>query len=195
MRRLPKRHRGVTLIELVMFIVLVGIAFGALVLAMNTFTRSSADPLTRKQALAIAESLLDEVELMPFTYCDPDDANASTATSSGACASLPEALGPETQGGTPETRYSTSIPFDNVNDYNGFSMTPVATNGVRDISNAVVSGLGSYSASVQVTTAGTELGIADNTAALRITVTVTPPNGDAIVLQGYRTRYAPQTAQ
>ena len=33
------------------------------------------DPALRRQALAIAESVLDEVQLMPFTFCDPDDAN------------------------------------------------------------------------------------------------------------------------
>src|SRR5207302_2251038 len=71
------RQRGATLVELVVFIVLVSIALVSLVTAMSQFTRYSTDPLIRKQALAIAESLLDEIMLMPFTFCDPDDAHAS----------------------------------------------------------------------------------------------------------------------
>ena len=61
-----------------MFIVIVGVAAGGILMVFANTTRASADPLIRKQALAIAESLLEEIRLMPFTFCDPDDANAST---------------------------------------------------------------------------------------------------------------------
>ncbi len=73
------RHRqlGISLIELIMFIVIVSVALAGILLVLNVTTKSSADPLVHKQALAIAESLLEEVELMPFTYCDPDDVNAA----------------------------------------------------------------------------------------------------------------------
>jgi len=187
------RQRGLTLVELVLFIVLTGIAFGALLLAINQFVRGSADPLIRKQALAIAESLMDEVSLMPFTFCDPDDANSSTATSSavgaGGCATTSEdtAIGAEAG----EARGSTSTPFDNVSDYNGFSMS-----GIRSIEApaVVISGLGGYSASVTVAQAGADLTL-PAAEVLRITVTVTPPSGDAVVLDGYRARYAPRTSQ
>jgi MSHA pilin protein MshD len=68
--------------------------------------------------------------------------------------------------------------------------------GIRDIGapNAVISGLGSYNALITVAQAGADLGLpaAD---VLRITVTVTPPAGDAVVLDGYRARYAPRTSQ
>ena len=202
MRLTPRKHGGVTLVELVMFIVLMGIAFGALTLALSQFTRASADPLIRKQALAIAESLLDEVALMPFTFCDPDDANSSTATNStvgdpNGCATLSEdtsgvpplgatgPLGPEAG----ESRGGAATPFDNVSDYNGFSMNPIL-----DISNTSVGGLSGYTARVDVTQAGTDLGLAA-AEAVRVKVTVTPPSGDAIVLDTYRTRYAPRTSQ
>ena len=48
--------------------------------------RHSADPIVRKQALAIAESLLLEIEQQAFTWCDPQDANVVTATSAAGCA-------------------------------------------------------------------------------------------------------------
>lgn len=181
------RERGVTLIELVMFIVIISIAVVGSLLVMNLITARSADPLVRKQALAIAESLLEEVELMPFTYCDPNDMNAASAVSTAGCtAGLSQDV---ITGPTPntETRYSAADPFDNVADYAGFSMAPI-----NDMTNTALAGLGSYSASVAISRAGVALlGGADDGAALRITVTVTGPDGVPVVLDGYRTRYAP----
>jgi MSHA pilin protein MshD len=180
-----RANRGVTLVELIVFIVIVGVAMAGLFAAFNTITAASADPQVRKQALAIAESLMDEVALMPFTYCDPDDALAPTAGSSGACGT-PEVIGVE--GG--ETRYDPPGPrFDNVSDYNGFAMS----SGIKDINEVAITGLGAYSASISVANAGTELGLAANDEALRITVTVTGPGSVSTTLEGYRTRYAPNT--
>jgi len=184
------RQRGISLIELIMFIVIVSVALAGILTVMNVTTRASADPLIRKQALAIAESLLEEVELMPFTYCDPDDpaAGLDTTVDTTACTAPAggEALGPEAG----ETRYSAISPFDNVNDYHGFAMS--GPNGIRDISDAPVSGLlDGYSASVAVAPAS--LGVIAAADALLITVTVTGPDNVPIVVDGMRTRYAPRT--
>ena len=73
------RERGLTLIEIIVFIVVVGIALTAILLVMNGSAARSSDPLVRKQALAIAEGLLEEVQSMPFTYCDADDAHVASA--------------------------------------------------------------------------------------------------------------------
>src|ERR1035437_5893435 len=92
---------GFTLIELVLFIAIIGIAVAGVLIAYDYAARGSADPVVRKQALAIAEALLEEIQQMPFTYCDPDDPAVSTATSAAGCAT-PEAMGPEAG----ESRYS-----------------------------------------------------------------------------------------
>ena len=177
------RQHGLSLVELVIFMVVVGAALAGVLRVFVQATASSADPLLRRQALAIAESLLEEVQLMPLTFCDPDDANVETATSSAGCASQAEALGPE--GG--ETRFTTPQ-FDNVSDYHGYSMT-----GVVDITNTAVAGLSGYSASVTV--APSALGsIGAGGDVLRISVSVTAPGGISIVLDGYRSRHAPNAA-
>jgi MSHA pilin protein MshD len=191
----PERARGVTLIELVVFIVIVGVAVAGLFAAFNTITAASADPQVRKQVLAIAESLMEEVQLMPLTYCDPDDANAATAASTAGCAVASNnedlVIGPENcPGASCETRYSTTTPFDNVSDYNGFAMS----SGIQDITGATIAGLGAYSASISIARAGLALGLPLDGDALRITVTVSyAPSGVSTTLEGYRTRYAPNT--
>jgi MSHA pilin protein MshD len=197
-------ERGISLIELIMFIVIVSVALAGILLVMNVTTKSSADPLVHKQALAVAESLLEEVELMPFTYCDPDDLTAATAASAvvgaGACTATVEAIGPETG----ETRYTTT-PFDNVNDYNGCQMNTVTANagcdttgtgGIRDINNNAIGPTTGYRASIAVAAqAVTGIAALDGNGtpqALLITVTVTGPDNVPVVLEGIRTRYSPK---
>jgi len=187
------RHRqsGISLIELIMFIVIVGAALAGILLVMNVTTSGSSNPVIHKQALAIAESLIEEVELMPFTICDPNDTNAATANTSADCtggtngpndeSKLP--LGPEAG----ESRGSLTQPYDNVSDYNGFSMAGAA---ITDIAGNPIGLVGNYSASVVVGTAGCA-GIAFPNA-LAITVTVTGPDNQPVVLDGCRTRYAPR---
>jgi MSHA pilin protein MshD len=186
-------QRGISLIELIMFIVIVSVALAGILLVMNTVTRGSADPLIHKQALAIAESMLEEVELMPFTFCDPDDpvAGLDTTLDTTFCTAPAggEAIGPESA----ETRYHLTTPYDNVNDYNGFSMPAGA---ILDITTANT-GLNGYTLKRIVIAPVALSGIAATDASgtpqvLLITVTVTGPDNVDVVVQGYRTRYSPR---
>ncbi|NOT12631.1 MAG: prepilin-type N-terminal cleavage/methylation domain-containing protein [Methylococcaceae bacterium] len=88
------RHRfqeGVTLIELILSMVIISIAVVGIFSVINLTTRHSADPVVNYQAIAIAESYMDEILLQ--AYADPDGINAG------------------------ETRAS----FDDVSDYNGLT--------------------------------------------------------------------------
>jgi MSHA pilin protein MshD len=195
------RQHGLTLIELIIFIVVVGVAVVGVLLALQVTVRSSADPVIRKNMLAIAEALLEEVQLQPFTYCDPDDANAATAQSAvvgaSGCSTTVEAFGPETMGGATEVRTSNTVPFDNVNDYHALTLGGAASS-VTSLTGAALAPVG-YSASIAVTSdsaAGSALGPAGlqvpAAALLRITVTVAR-GSESLVLEGYRTRYAPNS--
>lgn len=66
-----KKHTiGFTLIELVIFIVIVSVAVVGILSVMNTVVKSSADPMVRKQSIALADSILEEILLKQ--YVDPD---------------------------------------------------------------------------------------------------------------------------
>jgi MSHA pilin protein MshD len=179
------------MIELMVFIVVVGVAVTGVLSVYSSTSRTSVDPMVRKQALAVAESLLDEVLSKPYTYCDPDDANADTATGAfvgvDGCNATVETIGPETAQG--ETRYSNTTPFDNVNDYDGFFMD-ASTTGINDLTGTPIPGLVAYTALVSVQDAGAFNGIPAGETLLVI-VTVTGPGNHSISLSGYRTRYAP----
>jgi len=67
-----------TLIELVMAIVIIGVGVAGVMATFSTVVRGSADPLIRKQMLTIADEMMEEIALKPF----PVAANAAPA----ACA-------------------------------------------------------------------------------------------------------------
>jgi MSHA pilin protein MshD len=178
-------QRGLTLIELIIFIVIVTVALTGVLVVLNITTKSSADPLVRKQMLTIAEGVLEEVQMQAFTWCDPNDPGAATATSAAGCTG--GALGANDQLKLPltftvgETRASALSPFDNVADYNGAVISSTITG------SAFPSG---YSATVEV--AQEALGGIAASAVLRISVTVNK-GSETFLLEGYRARYAPNS--
>jgi MSHA pilin protein MshD len=123
-----KSHRGFSLVEMVVFIVIVTTAIAGVIGALAFMSGHSADPLARKQAIAIAESLMQEIQQMPFTFCDPDDPNASTANSAADCTTSQANLGGPSPAG--ESRYGAANPFDNVADYGGFTMPGGGCTGI-----------------------------------------------------------------
>ncbi len=207
--RLPSQARGMTLIELLVFIVVVSVGLLGILSVINYVTRSNTDPLVQKQCLAIAEALLEEVEMQPFTYCDPADAQAATATSATkdgtGCSTTVQGLGPANG----EQRGSSTNPFNNVPDY--YATDATAKDGVYTLASPIpdLTGTGAspagYSATIQLipealgpteaqitSAAPTSATNASAMNVLRIRVTVT--NGAAsVTLEGYRTRYAPTT--
>lgn len=188
----PNKQHGFSLVELVVFIVIVTTAIAGVIGALAFMSGHSADPMARKQALAIAESLMQEIQQMPFTFCDPDDANASTASSEGDCTNPQNSSGPTPTG---ESRYSATNPFDNVADYGGFTMPGGGCSGICRIgSSTAIAGLSAYAASVAITQVGGSGSFATipASAALQIVVTVTGPANTTIKLTGYRIRYAPR---
>lgn len=188
--RRPWRHaRGLSLIEMIVFIMIVAIALTALLSVMMYTTRHSVDPLRRKQAVMIAESLLEEVQLAKFTFCQPDTDNADTAASSAACANgLAEGWGPSA---------GSARPFFNINDYVSAANQASAAfdaGGRLAYASGAPMPLAGYSARLTITPQSLGGIAAGGTSAdvdvLRIRVEVSYP-GETIVLDGYRTRYAP----
>jgi MSHA pilin protein MshD len=95
MTRLKQSERGFTLIELVIFIVAVGVGVAGILSVYTTSIKSSADPLVRKQALSIAESLLEEI--VSKEYANPSGGYTGTSRSL----------------------------YDDVDDYNGYATTGI----------------------------------------------------------------------
>ncbi|HTY03730.1 MAG TPA: prepilin-type N-terminal cleavage/methylation domain-containing protein [Rhodocyclaceae bacterium] len=61
-----RRSRGMTLLELILAIVVIGVGLAGVLVAFNQAVLHSADPMVRKQMLAIAEEMMEEITLKPF---------------------------------------------------------------------------------------------------------------------------------
>jgi MSHA pilin protein MshD len=188
-----KSERGFTLIELIIFIVVVGVGVAGILSVYTTSIKSSADPLVRKQAFAIAESLLEEI--VNKEYCDPDSVEIGTEAKPirpPVCycdpnlSLTPDPLNPtlrctripQVHSGTDNE--ASRVSFDDVEDYNGYTTT-----GILDASGASISGLSNYSIAPAVQVSTTTLG---GVSVKQIVVSVKGPQG-AISLTGYRGNY------
>ena len=75
---LAARQRGFTLIELIIFIVIVGVALAGILTVMNQVVSRSADPMLTKQAVALADSVMEEV--LQKAYNNPDGVSTGDRT-------------------------------------------------------------------------------------------------------------------
>jgi len=160
---LPRSQGGVSLIELIVFIVIISVALAGVLSVFNLAGGKSADPLVRKQALAAAEAMLEEV--LGKDFANPAGGfNPAVPGSPGLLAERPS--------------------FDDVADYN---MTGAWNWNLRTLVNAD-SGFDRVELqlySIQIAVGALVL---NGVAGQQVTVTVTGPTGP-VVLSGFRTNY------
>jgi MSHA pilin protein MshD len=59
-------QHGFTLVEMLLAIVVLGVGIAGVMLAFSVAVRGSADPLVQHQMLAIAEEMMEEIQLKPY---------------------------------------------------------------------------------------------------------------------------------
>lgn len=167
-------QRGVTLVELIIFIVVVSIGVAGVLIAFNTAVQSSADPMLNKQALRLAESTMQEVLQKSYQNDAADAANTS------ATLGCTPSTTPSCRANNPTDRPN----YNDVDDYNGYSQS-----GVTTMDGAVtVTNLAAYSVSIAVDKVSATLGAIAAPDVKKITVTVSG-KGQTLSLIGYRSNY------
>ena len=118
-----RRQSAFTLIEIIVTIIVIGIAGTALLSVFTNMIRGSADPVIQQQATTIAEAYLEEIMLR--AYDDPQVAESGAAEAG-------------------ETRPT----YDDVQDYNSLGTTQV-----RDQNDNPIAALSDYQVTVAVNAA------------------------------------------
>jgi MSHA pilin protein MshD len=88
-----RRQRGLSLIELIIAIVVLSVGLVLLLIPISNVTRRSGDPLITKQATAIAEAVLEEIELKPFNNFAGDFAGPYTCANRAQFDAVPDYQG------------------------------------------------------------------------------------------------------
>ena len=159
-------QRGVTLIELIVFIVVISVGLAGVLSVFNVVVKNSTDPLILKQAFAVADALLEEVLLKDF-------ANPSGGYVPSLC---------------PAPATCNRALFDDVQDYHYATF--------QDASNisgtAIFDPASRYQTKVEVTqpsmpgTAGLSVAVGD---VHKVIVTVKAPDSTEYSVTGYRYNY------
>ena len=166
---------GFTLLEVLVTLVVIGIAATSIMGVFISTVRTSADPLIQQQAIAIAEAYMEEIQSkkfcqdvsVPMTLPPPQPIPACVTETGGAEAG--------------ESRST----FNDIQDYNDSSVDGT----IKDQNDAVISGLAGYAIDVVVSAA--ELGGITQASgnAMRIDITVSHAAIDPISLSGFRANY------
>lgn len=159
---LRRRHQfGLSLVEVIIFVVIVSVGVVGLMSTMNVSLKHSADPMLRKQAVAMAEAIMDEVLAKDFANPAGGFTEADFVNCSGR------------------------LQYDDVADYNCFGGAPATAviGGNVTLGAAPIAALAAYTAIVNVAPVVVS-GVAMN----RVTVTVTG-GAEPIQLFGYRANY------
>jgi len=163
------RQSGVTLVELIITIVVLGIAIAGVVGAFAVISGRSADPLNQTRAITLSQLYMDEILTRYYDESTPVG-GGKVPSAEVDCASA----GPDG-----ETRPT----FDDADDYNGLADAPPA-----DSSGTSLSGYGGFSVSVSVACAGSEVSVAEEDAK-RVDITVTDPSGQDWLFTAYRANF------
>lgn len=152
-------QNGVTLVELIIAIVVLSVTLTGIFTVSIYANKHSADPMIHQQAISIAQSFIDEIQLQSF------------GNPGGGCA------------------LNDSLPrrnWDSVCDYNNYGGG--SGTAITDIDNNAMPGLADYKVRVLIDTLANLNGLAGPNNAVRIDVMVYHPllNGVPVTLSSYR---------
>lgn len=204
-------QKGISLIELVIFIVIMSVALTGITLIYINTTRYSADPMVRIRSIELAQSTLDEILLKAYDEKTPTGGGCVTfATNTRCVAGNPTAQTEATGLGAEEGATNRAI-FDDVDDYHNLSYcgtggtadavcTAACIDMVDESGNPINTEYSGYAICIRVNFAGgagTEINnVAPGTGndvlsndAKRIDVIVTDPLNSKISLSAYRLNY------
>ena len=158
-----QRTSGFSLIELVITIVIIGIALSALSSSLFSAVGRSADPLWQSKATHLSQAYLDEILAMRY-----QENSALGGETVGTCII----------GGTEAGEGTNRSLYDDVDDYNGL------TESANFLDTSTSSNYSDYNISIEVTCVGPTN--AASTSSKLIAITITTLTNQRLVFSAFR---------
>ncbi|WP_337841477.1 prepilin-type N-terminal cleavage/methylation domain-containing protein [Rheinheimera sp.] len=180
MLKRSKASSGFTLVEIIIGIVVLGIALVVITGALGPLYKQSTDPWHQVRAAELGHSLLNEIMARSFDQNSDRVSGEFRCGENGTVCTACDSLGSEAG----ESRTS----FNDVDDFNGLSLNDsdiLASPGGAGQQQSLDELYAGYSAAVLVSCAGAELGLA-NAQLKKVQVTITAPSGSPIGFVSYR---------
>jgi len=199
-----KLNRGVTLIEMVIFIAIISVAFTSIIMVFINTGKYSADPLVKIRTIELGQSFLEEILLKKFDENTPVSGACVDFVSNTRCSGAPNGS-TVLQAEAGESRGT----FDDVDDYHNIeycganvttgdpSCTGSCTNLVNESGSNISTDYSGYSVCVRVNFAGNELNnVSPGTGinvlandAKRIDVIITDPLNSKMTFTSYKLNF------
>ncbi|MCH8529784.1 MAG: type II secretion system GspH family protein [Saccharospirillum sp.] len=158
------KQQGVTLVEMVITIVIIGIALAGTIAAFSSVVGRSSDTLIQTRTISLAQAYLDEILALPFDRATPPGGEPPF---SGNCRVI---------GGNANNRPQ----FRSVDQYDGIVHSPPQL-----LSGLEGEGYEGFTVSISVSCVGPEIGLPDGHAK-RIDVQIGTPLNQTVVFSAYR---------
>ena len=171
--------QGYSLIELVVIIVVLAVALTGVTLVINQTVRQSPEALVQSRAMELAQAYMDEIITKRFDENSGQGGVPRCDSSDNAAVACTSTLGPDT--GEPSRQQ-----YDDVDDYDNLTEAPPRSLVTGSVLNPVYDG---YQIQVSVTYAGSEISLANNRLAKRITISITTPLGNVLPVSAYRVNF------
>ncbi|ROQ30832.1 prepilin-type N-terminal cleavage/methylation domain-containing protein [Gallaecimonas pentaromativorans] len=172
---LRRQQAGVTLLELVVGMVVLGIAITLISASLLPLAVRSTDPWHQVRAAELGQSLLNSILARRFDQQSPLSGRRCDDTGTPPVPACSSTLGPDSEPSWHD--------YNDVDDFNGLSLSGAQV--VDNLDPSLADIYNQYRVQVTVVYDGAALGL-DNRQAKRINVAVTTPEGNDIVFSAYR---------
>lgn len=178
-----KYQQAFTLVELVIGILVLAVAFALITSVLGPMMQNSSQTWHQVRAAELGHSLMNEITSRAFDENTPRGTNYLRCGQTGASACIASIPVCPASGLSTATEEASRDLFDDVDDYHCLRLTGAQLSNA--LNESLAQTYAQYQLSVEVQYAGTDLAISNNLAK-RIDIAVTTPEGEVLAFRSYK---------
>jgi len=183
-QRRQHRTAGFSLLELVVGMLVLAISLTLLVSVLLPMQTQSGAIWQQVRSAELAQAMLSEIQGRAFDDNTPADGSLLRCDEAGASACVAAFPVCPATGQTALTEEADRADFDDVDDYHCFRASGASLSDV--LGQSMADSYSGYQLAVELSYAGTDYGFASNRLVKKISLTVTAPDGTALLFSSLK---------